>query len=462
MPTCEILTCSQILSLMVITSFMIHHMLRVNISIAIVEMVVKTNATNSSEENFGPRYEWNEREKNDLFAWFFWGYLITQIPGGRFSEIVGSRIVLGVGILLASVATLLLPLFCNINYYLVVVARFCIGLGLGVHWPAVPPIAVRWSDSSTGRTMFMTHLFASSLGAAIILPVSGYLIAYVGWPSVFYVTGAIGVFWSILWFYLIYDSPEQHPRISIKEKEILGKKIHNEITPQVHIPWIKILTSLPVWAIVIANASICFGFYIIFNHLPTYMSSVHNVKIEKNGWLSSLPHLGRYITTIIVSYMGARMLQNNKFSTITIRKFLSVVCCWSAVLLFGIQALFGCYYYVTNFVSITFFIFLSLSIPGMIVNILDISPAFSGTIIGFNQVIVCISGILSANVVAVFTAKKQSFEQWRYIFLVVAIVNFLGGLFFLIFASADVQSWNPKQNVSQKENTLLNENNPEE
>ncbi|EFA03944.1 gustatory receptor Gr82 isoform X1 [Tribolium castaneum] len=458
MPTREILSCTQILFFMVLTSFMIHHMLRVNIAIAIVEMVVKPNTTTPTEENFGPKYAWNEREKNDLFAWFFWGFLITQIPGGRFSEIVGSRIVLGLGILVASVATLLLPLCCNVHYYLVVASRFCVGLGLGVHWPAIPPIAIRWSSSATARTMFMTHLFAGSLGAAIVLPVSGHLIAYVGWPSVFYVTGGMGVLWSVMWFYLIYDSPGQHPRISAKEKEILEQKIRNEITPQVrHIPWIKIFTSLPVWAIVVANASICFGFYIIFNHLPTYMSSVHNVEIEKNGWISSLPHLGRYITTVAVSYLGARMLHKNKFSTLTIRKFLSVVCSWSAVLLFGMEALFGYHYYVTNFVSITFFLFLSLSIPGMIVNILDISPAFSGTIIGFNQVIVCLSGITSAKVVAFFTATKQSFEQWRYVFIIVAIVNFVGGLFFLIFASADVQSWNPKENVSQKKNTLLND-----
>ena len=59
------------------------------------------------------------------------------------------------------------------------------------------------------------------------MPVCGYLIANFGWPSVFYVTGIVGILWSISWFWLVYDSPAEHPRISIAEKNelelVLGK-----------------------------------------------------------------------------------------------------------------------------------------------------------------------------------------------------------------------------------------------
>lgn len=68
-------------------------------------------------------------------------------------------------------------------------------------------------------------MMASSLGAAITMPVCGYLISTVGWASVFYVTGVIGIVWSILWFCLIYDSPAEHPRISAEEREDIETKI---------------------------------------------------------------------------------------------------------------------------------------------------------------------------------------------------------------------------------------------
>lgn len=68
---------------------------------------------------------------------------------------------------------------------------------------------------------------ASSLGAALTLPISGFLIVAWGWESVFYVTGLIGVAWSALWFVLIYDSPAQHPRISMEERKFIEEAIGN-------------------------------------------------------------------------------------------------------------------------------------------------------------------------------------------------------------------------------------------
>lgn len=75
----------------------------------------------------------------------------------------------------------------------------------------------------------MVHLnvsvAASSLGAAITMPVCGFLIASLGWESVFYVTGVVGLVWSITWFFLVFDSPAQHPRISEEERRYIESSI---------------------------------------------------------------------------------------------------------------------------------------------------------------------------------------------------------------------------------------------
>lgn len=68
---------------------------------------------------------------------------------------------------------------------------------------------------------------ASALGAALTLPACGFLIVSWGWESVFYVTGLIGVVWSILWFVLIFDSPAKHPRISPEERRLIEDAIGN-------------------------------------------------------------------------------------------------------------------------------------------------------------------------------------------------------------------------------------------
>lgn len=73
--------------------------------------------------------------------------------------------------------------------------------------------------------MILIYLSASALGAAITLPICGVLISYFGWESVFYVTGLVGLLWSILWFALVFETPASHPRITPEEREYIETSI---------------------------------------------------------------------------------------------------------------------------------------------------------------------------------------------------------------------------------------------
>ena len=53
------------------------------------------------------------------------------------------------------------------------------------------------------------------------MPACGYLCQFVGWESVFYVFGSLGVVWFIAWSLLVFDGPDVHPRISYDEREYL-------------------------------------------------------------------------------------------------------------------------------------------------------------------------------------------------------------------------------------------------
>ena len=53
----------------------------------------------------------------------------------------------------------------------------------------------------------------------MIFTIAGYVADYLGWEAVFYVTGASTLVWVVLWFYLVYDTPAEHPRIAKEERE---------------------------------------------------------------------------------------------------------------------------------------------------------------------------------------------------------------------------------------------------
>jgi len=46
-------------------------------------------------------------------------------------------------------------------------------------------------------------------------------------------TGVLGVIWSIMWFFLVYDSPSQHPRISDEERTYIENALNKAVKKKV-------------------------------------------------------------------------------------------------------------------------------------------------------------------------------------------------------------------------------------
>lgn len=68
------------------------------------------------------------------------------------------------------------------------------------------------------------------LGTLISMPITGLMskYEYVGWPASFYLFGAIGIAWSILWAFLGYESPSTCTKISNIEREHIEYGSHSE------------------------------------------------------------------------------------------------------------------------------------------------------------------------------------------------------------------------------------------
>lgn len=242
------------------------------------------------------KFEWDAYQQNLMLGSFFWGYILTELPGGRLAEIVGGRRVFGYSMLCASVLTLLTPLAAYTNYIAVVILRAVLGFFLGASWPAIHPLTAVWIPPMD-RSKFIANMMASSLGAAITMPICGYLIATIGWQSVFYFTGGLGLIWSITWFFVVFETPASHPRISAEELNEIESAINavSKAKKPTYVPWKSILTSGPVWAIILTHGASVFGFFTVVNQLPTYMKYILNFNIKEVSiykWKSWKTNLG--------------------------------------------------------------------------------------------------------------------------------------------------------------------------
>lgn len=63
---------------------------------------------------------------------------------------------------------------------------------------------------------------AGTFGTVVTMPLSGALSSSkMGWPSVFYVFGASGILWSIVFFYMGADMPSEHRTICPRERRYI-------------------------------------------------------------------------------------------------------------------------------------------------------------------------------------------------------------------------------------------------
>lgn len=79
----------------------------------------------------GAAFQWDAYQQNLIHGSFFWGYILTELPGGRLAELIGGRRVFGHSMLWASVITLFTPVAAYLDFRVVVFLRALLGLMLG-------------------------------------------------------------------------------------------------------------------------------------------------------------------------------------------------------------------------------------------------------------------------------------------------------------------------------------------
>lgn len=89
----------------------------------------KSNRTNIAEDEFRNRFDWDEKTQGEILSAFYYGYIITHLPGGILSQRFGGKHTMGFGILSTAIFTLLTPYVSYMGSRPLTILRFVEGLG---------------------------------------------------------------------------------------------------------------------------------------------------------------------------------------------------------------------------------------------------------------------------------------------------------------------------------------------
>jgi ACS family D-galactonate transporter-like MFS transporter len=149
-----------------------------------------------------------------VFSAFAWTYTPFQLPGGWLTDRVNPRILYPAIIMLWSLATLTTGL---VNGLIALIAmRMAVGFFEVPTFLINNRIATTWFGEKERATCIAVYTAAESVGLAFMNPVLVWLKVEYGWPSVFFITGALGLVWSFV-FYRSYRDPADDPHVNAAE-----------------------------------------------------------------------------------------------------------------------------------------------------------------------------------------------------------------------------------------------------
>ncbi|KAM9272158.1 vesicular glutamate transporter 1-like [Cariama cristata] len=423
--------------------FCISFGIRCNLGVAVVSMVNGAVVTPSGPPSCQhAQFNWDPETVGMIHGSFFWGYIVTQIPGGFIAQKFAANRVFGLAIVSTSLLNMLIPAAARTHVGCVIAVRVMQGLVEGVTYPACHGIWSKWAPPLERSRLATTAFCGSYAGAVVAMPLAGVLVQYTGWSSVFYVYGSFGVCWYFFWVLVSYESPAQHPTISPEERKYIEESIGESVGSNpllLATPWRQFFTSMPVYAIIVANFCRSWTFYLLLISQPAYFEEVFGFEISKVGLLSALPHLVMTIIVPIGGQIADFLRSRGLMSTTNVRKMMN---CGG----FGMEAtlLLVVGYSRSRAVAISFLVlavgFSGFAISGFNVNHLDIAPRYASVLMGLSNGVGTLSGMVCPLIVGALTRHKTR-EEWQWVFLIAALVHYGGVIFYGVFASGEPQRW---------------------
>ncbi|CAG0922686.1 unnamed protein product, partial [Notodromas monacha] len=400
--------------------------LKVNLSVAIVAMLNHTAIANADGDGHhghgggvspcaadgngtkadgfadGP-FVWGGKVQGLVLGSYFWGYILTQIPGGRLSEMLSAKHLFGIGVLMNAVATILSPIAAKMSYVLFIAMRVVEGIGGGVTFPATHVLLAHWAPPAERSCISSAVYAGTALGIVFSLPFSGILAASLGWESVFYVQGGLSLVWYVLWMLFAYDDPSIHPFISEEERSYILTSLGNSDSSRTErqgkpkrqpVPWKAVFTSMPFWAILIAHTCGNWGWYMLLVELPIYMKSILAFDIKENATLSALPYLCMWLFGMILGSLGTMLKQKNMVSTTVFRKAATAL----ASIVPAICLVAVTYMECNRTAAVGLITIGIMCIAGMysgyLTNHIDIAPNFAGTLMALTNTVATVPGFI--------------------------------------------------------------------
>jgi MFS transporter, ACS family, glucarate transporter len=219
---------------------------------------------------------------------FFAGYALMQIPGGWLADRFGFRKVIITAVFAWSVFTILSGIAWS--FMSLILIRFLFGLGEGSFFPSASKGIASWFPQNE-RSRAMSIMLTSGTVMGVIAPIIGtQSMQSVGWRMIFYIAGAIGIIFVLL--YVFFLKERKGSTVGITENPAKSKA-----------PLREVLKTPIIWNLFIAYFAIYAVQWGLMAWMPTYLVEARNLDLTSVGYISAIPAFAGIIAMLGSGYI---------------------------------------------------------------------------------------------------------------------------------------------------------------
>lgn len=320
---------------------------------------------------------------------FIISYGLLQIPLGLWGDKKGQRKVLTVIVLWWSVFTMLTGM--GGGFISLLLIRFLFGIGEAGAYPCMTGAIGRWFPKSENARAQGFIWAASRVGGAltpfVVIPV----ILGLGWRVAFYLLGALGLLWVIVWYFWYRDVPAS--MTGIKQSELDEIKDNSLVKEKVSIPWRQIIRNRQFWLILSMYWFYAWASWFFFSWFPTFMEQGRGFSKTELTYAVAVPFLMSVIGNVAGGFLSDRF--SKKYGLKLGRRMLGVSGLGASAVFMFLAAFIPGKMQVFIFLSLCFGV-IDLMLPSAWAICLDIGKKYAGAISGAMNTAGNIGGFICA------------------------------------------------------------------
>jgi MFS family permease len=342
-------------------------------------------------------------ELGTLLSAFYYSYVLAMAPVGWLGERYGAHRVLGVGVAIWSVSTLLSG-FAG-TFVSLLLLRLMLGVGESVGFPCsskLVAVAVEPARIGTANGMMA---FGYLIGPALGTVLGGTLMSHVGWRPVFVLFGALSLLW--LWPWSRVRVAEPAPRT--REQAPAGPT------------FVQILRERGLWGAALGHFSSNYNYYFILAWLPLYLVKVRGFSMQSMANVAGFAYLINAFAGLFSGWATDAWIRTGRSASVIYKSTMALnhvasIAAMAGMVLLPLQGCVACLF--------AYQVVVGLSSPGVfaIPQILA-GPTAAGRWVGVQNTCGNVAGILAPQLTGILVDTTGSFTS---AFALAAVINVLG------------------------------------